>query len=157
MLRESHLFQVIEPRTRPHLTPNKDSRYGEWRLTPELWCQFKRRYVRRSQPGVKVGHLVGLDVGTDDLHLKKEGPQRVDCPGSILNLVTQADAVVKTFQLEKNCKSLNNSFIMRVWVISWWLSDYKRVFICALMSVFYSIPFWLIGKRWAMRDGLSGW
>ena len=66
----------------------------------------------RSQPGVKVGHLVGLDVGTDDLHLKKEGPQRVDCPGSILNLVTQADAVVKTFQLEiKMKKSLNNSFM----------------------------------------------
>ena len=72
----------------------------------------------RSQPGVKVGHLVGLDVGTDDLHLKKEGPQRVDCSGSILYLVTQADAVVKTFQLEmKMGKSLNNSFIIRVWVI----------------------------------------
>ena len=72
----------------------------------------------RSQPSVEVGHLVGLDVGTDDLHLKKEGPQRVDCPSSILNLMTQADAVVKTFQLEmKMGKSLNNSFIIRVLVI----------------------------------------
>ena len=63
----------------------------------------------RSQPGVEVGHLVGLDVGTDDLHLKKEGSQRVDCPGSILNLVTQADAVVKTFQLEKKLQKFEQS------------------------------------------------
>ena len=75
----------------------------------------------RSQPSVEVGHLVGLDVGTDDLHLKKEGPQRVDCSGSILNLVTQADAVVKTFQLEIKIgkfeqfihdKSFGNQFVI---------------------------------------------
>ena len=33
MLRESHLFQVIEPRARPHLTPHKVSRYGDLPLS----------------------------------------------------------------------------------------------------------------------------